>query len=417
MNSGDRRIYRVTKTWKWFTVVASPLLTALLAWGIREIIQNYLTGKGNSPLWLVVLIVMLLGILGCVFLGSILWAFRSFVVIHGDALVVRGIISVSRIGPDRMDGYRRLQGKMHLYLKDKNWAVTLAYYERQYEIENWVRRHAVDLDQQELIEEEDAIRRDITLGLTEGEKEGRLKRLRKIVGYFKAAAYLLAAVCAINFFFLKIDLVTKVTISALIIIPILLDLLAFHHRGHLRVDYREGTRYPQIFTGSMTCGVALTLVSLFDSDILFLEPFLSWFIPALMIKTLVWVVIDLNWIRMLYEKARLAAMITVAAFCILPAFWIGGSIYQVNKLLDHSPVIWNDTKVISKRISRSRTTSYVIKLEPWNKNIKKPLKINVTSKEFQLLVSGELARIGVRRGALNIPWVVGVTPATARLDL
>jgi hypothetical protein len=216
-----------------------------------------------------------------------------------------------------------------------------------------------------------------------------------------------------NFFLLKIEVVAGLVISALIIQPILLDILAVKHRDHIRVDYREGTRYPQIFTGSMTCGVALTLVSLFDSDILYLEPFLNWFIPGIMIKTLIWVVIDLDRIRILYEKARLAALITVIAFLFLPSFWIGGSIYQVNKHLDQSPLIWNNTTVISKRISRSRTINYVIRFEPWSQKIKNPLQINVSQKEYQELVVGKPAKIGVRRGALKIPWVAGVKSGTA----
>jgi hypothetical protein len=75
-------------------------------------------------------------------------------------------------------------------------------------------------------------------------------------------------------------------------------------------------------------------------------------------------------------------------------------------------VIWNATTVISKRISRSKTINYVIKLEPWSKKIKKPFKISVTRKEYQELVVGEPAKIGVRQGALKIPWVIGVKPAS-----
>ena len=76
MNFKDRQTYRVKKSWQWITILAGPLLAALMFWGIREIILNYLAGKG-SPLWAVVLIVLFLGVLGLVFLGSILWALRS----------------------------------------------------------------------------------------------------------------------------------------------------------------------------------------------------------------------------------------------------------------------------------------------------------------------------------------------------
>jgi hypothetical protein len=396
--------------WKWFAVIVSPLLTALMVWGGWEIVRNYLAGEGGSPLWLVVLLLVFLGTLGLIFLGSIMWVFRSRVVIREEEIEVRGLVLTRRIRPDHMEGFRYIQGKMHLYLKDRNWPVQLAFYERQIEIESWVRRRTTDLHQKDLQEEAEVFSRDLTLGLTPEEKEYRLFRLRKIVGIFKMVAYSVAVAGVLNFLFLKLDVLFKITISALVCIPILLDIVALHQRGHVHVDTREGSRYPEIFSASMVCGVALALMSLLDRDVLFLEAFLRWFIPALLLKALIWLIIDRKRIRVLHQKSRAVSAITVAAFFLLPSFWVGGSLYQINKHLDKSPVIWNATTVLNKRISKSRTVSYVIKLKPWHKEIEGPLKVTVSKEEFRKLVVGEPAKIGVRRGALSIPWVFGVKP-------
>lgn len=93
-----------------------------------------------------------------------------------------------------------------------------------------------------------------------------------------------------------------------------------------------------------------------------------------------------------------------------PSFWVGGSLYQIDKLLDKSPMIWHATTALNKRISKSKTVNFVIKLEPWHKGVEGPLKVTVSQEEFRRLVVGESAKIGVRRGALSIQRVSGVEP-------
>lgn len=155
------KTFRVATKWKWFLIAASPLLTALMLWGAWEIMRKVLAGESASPLWLAVLLAALLGTLAIVFLGAVVWAFRSRVLIQGEEMVVRGLIFTRRITPDRMAGFRYVQGKMHLYLKDRPWALQLAYYEGQGEIDGWVRQRTTDLHQKDLLKENEKIKKGV----------------------------------------------------------------------------------------------------------------------------------------------------------------------------------------------------------------------------------------------------------------
>lgn len=143
----------------------------------------------------------------------------------------------------------------------------------------------------------------------------------------------------------------------LVAIPILLDLLALRNRGDIRIDYQEGTRYPQIFSGTLACGIAVALLSMFDKTTLLGNEFYRWFIPIALAKGLLWLYIDFDRLRMLRTRSRFASTVTAASLVLLPAFWVGGSLYQVNQHFDNSSLSWNATEVLNTRRSSGKTVT------------------------------------------------------------
>lgn len=398
----------VAARWKWFTVAIAPLLVALMVWGAMEVVKNYLSGKGDPNIWVTGLVLALLGTLVLVFLASIPWAFRARIVLTGNRMTVRGLIRTRVITEGQIEGSRRINGQLHLYLKDRQWPLQPSHYENQQVINAWVFRHAQDLGAQELTEEDVAISRDLALGMTEAHKEVRLAKLRKIMKGINLLAYCGAVIGVVNVLFLEQDAVAKVTAAVLVSIPILLDLLALRNRGHIRIDYQEGTRYPQIFSATMVCGIGVVLVSLLDRSTLIGDEFYQWFVPVAVAKGLLWLFIDLDRIRTLHARGWFASTITAMSLMLLPAFWVGGSIYQVNQHLDRSRVTWHSTEVIDKKVSKGKTLSYSIKVAPWTPSLDEPPKLAVRRKQFKQIEVGMPIEIGVRQGALEIPWVAEI---------
>lgn len=398
----------VAARWKWLTVAIVPLLVALMVWGAREVIKNYLSGKGDPNVWVTGFVLALLGSLALVFLGSVLWAFRARIVLTSNRMTVRGLIRTRTIAEEQIEGTRWINGQLHLYLKDRQWPLQLSHFENQQVINAWVFRHAQDLGAQELVEEDVAISRDLALGMTQAHKEARLAKLRKIIKNINLLAYCGAVIGVVNVLFLEQDTVAKVVAAVLISIPVLLDLLALRNRGHIRIDYQEGTRYSQIFSTTMVCGIGVVLVSLLDRSTLIGDEFYRWFVPVAVAKGLLWLFIDLDRIRTLHARGWFASTITALSLMLLPAFWVGGSIYQVNQHLDSSSVTWHSTEVIDKKVSKGKTASYSIRVAPWTPSLDEPPELTMRRKQFKQIEVGMPIEIGVRQGALEIPWVAEI---------
>lgn len=404
----------VTAGRKWLTVALAPVLVALLAWGATEIVKNYSSGKGDPNIWVTGLVLALLGSLTIVFLASIPWALRARVVLAPDSLTVRGLIRTRVVTEAEIEGFRWINGQLHLYLKNREWPIQLSHYQDPSTINAWVFAHARDLAQQELAQEDAAINRDLNLGMTQRQKENRLARLRKIVKSVNILAYGVAAVGVVNALFLEQDMIAKTATGALVSIPILLDLLALRNRGHMRIDYQEGTRYPQIFSGTLACGIAVALMSVFAKTTLLGNEFYRWLIPIALAKGLLWLYIDLDRLRMLHARSRLASTVTAVSLMLLPAFWVGGSLYQVNQHFDNSSLSWNATEVLDTRKSSGKTVTYYAKVKPWNPSLAESPELVVSRKQFEQLKVGMPVEVGVKEGALSAPWVAGIRLVGAR---
>ncbi len=401
--------HRVAAGWKWFVALVFPVLAGLCAWALLDIIDEYRTGREWDNVWRFGLVLAILGGLVLFSLASVILIFRARVVLNGETLAVRGLFRTRVIAAREFDGYRWINGGLHLYLKGDQWPLNLTHYEGQGELIQWVSSHAPDLGALELARENQEIRRDPTLGMMESQKEAELARLRGLASKLNWVAYLGAAVFVPNAFLLEDPTVEKLAGAVLAAMPVGALVLASLNPGHVRFDYREGTRYPQVLTGILTSGLALGLVSLLDPHTLLGDAFYRWLVPVAVVNGLLWIVMESRGIRDLYQRGWLLAAITVASFFLLSAGWAGGAIYQINKNFDESEPTWSPTTVVGKRTESLRTgTSYYLKVEPWDAPGGEPLELSVSKAQYGALDIGAQVEVGVRGGALEIPWVADV---------
>lgn len=375
-----------------------------MAWAAYESLRNNLDDDGHIQVRVALLALLIFGGMSLVFLGALVWAFRARVVIDGDQMTVRGVINTTVVTPDRMNGFRYLNGQCYLYLKDRKFGLQIYGFENLPMILQWIRQRTHDVGEALLEEEDVAISEDQSLGFTKSDKEARLRSLRKTIHRANYPVYGAAAVGLINFLFVENDQVELVAVGILVLVPLLLDVLALSNRGHVRIDYDEGSRYPQILTGTLVAGVALAMISLLDRGTLLNGGFYDWLIVLITAKGLLWVLIDLDRLRSMLKRGRLITTVSIIGMLIISGFWIGGSLYQANKLLDTSEVRWHDTVIVEKKISSARTTSYTVALAPWDPGQKDVVEYTLRRAEFEVLGEGMRVRVGVRQGAVGIPW-------------
>ena len=244
--------------------------------------------------------------------------------------------------------------------------------------------------------------------MTVPEKNRRLAKLHRVVRIGNRFTFAAAGIGFVNFLFFELPAVEIATVGTLIAIPLLFDLLAVANRGQIKVDHDEGSRYPQILTGTLVAGCTLALMSLLDRGALIEPGFYEFFAAALIIKGFVWYSIDPHRIQTLRQRGSFVLVLSLAGICLLPAFWVGGSIYQLNKLLDPSPIEWHATEIIDKELSSGRTTSYSVIVAAWSNRIEGPVEVTVRRAEFEQFESGEPVSIGIREGAFGIAWVAAL---------
>ena len=207
------------------------------------------------------------------------------------------------------------------------------------------------------------IRADHSLGLMEKQKAERLAELRRIVKPVNWAGYVAAAIGGLNAFFLGNDQVQLVTAWALVAVPVVLFLLALRFRDQVRLDYREGSLYPEGMTGILASGIAIGLMSLLDHHNTLGERFSQFVYPLTVATALLWLHLERR--RILAQKRWLLIALHAASICFVSGFWAGGSIYQINKNMDDSEPVRDATRVTALRKSQERTgTSYRATVAP-----------------------------------------------------
>lgn len=402
--TSNRSVHRISLKYRWLTVLLVPPLVALMLWAGFESLHNNLGDDGEIQLWVVLMSSLVFGGMALVFVCALVWALRARVIIDGNEMTVRGAFFTTVVTAERMKGFRYVNGQLNLYLKDRRWGLQVAFFEDIRVITEWIRARTNDIVADLLKQEDAAIAGDQELGFSETDKEERLAVLRKVIRRFNYAAYVAGAVGFVNFLYLENSEVELIAFGTLMLVPLMLDMLALANRGHVRVDYEEGSRYPQIFTGTMMAGVVLALFSLLDQGALLDDAFYELLFIFILAKGMLWCFIDRDRLKVLLARSKLVMAITVVALFAVPGFWIGGSLYQVNKLFDESPTRWHATEILEKRISSGKTTSYAVELAPWDPAQDGPVEYALRRAAFERLEVGMPVQVGVRDGAIGIEW-------------
>jgi hypothetical protein len=415
-SSDTRSVHRISPRYRWLTVLLVPPLTALMLWAGFESIHNNLGADGEIQLWVILLSSLIFGGMALVFLCALVWAFRARVIIDGERMTVRGAFLTTVVTPDRMKGFRYLNGQLHLYLTDRRWAVQIGFFQNIWVISQWIRARTRNLLDEMLEEEDAAISGDQSLGFSEADKEDRLATLRKVIKRVDYLVYGTGAVAFINFLFVEDALVELIAIGVLMLVPVFLDFLALSNRGHVRIDYEEGSRYPQIFTGTMMAGVVLAMLSLLDRGALLDNRYYELLFALVLAKGLLWCFIDRDRLTVLLARGKVITAITVIAMFAIPGFWVGGSLYQANKLLDKSPTAWHATEIVEKKVSSGKTTSYTVELASWDPAQEDAVGYTLRRAEFEGFEEGMPVEVGVREGAIGIAWASDLRPAVERVS-
>ncbi len=380
-----------------------------LAW---TLFQQRLGGRVSENPWLFALFAAaLLGVL--VFLAAMaVLAWRAQLELGEEGFHLRGLVRTRWVPWTQVEGYRWLNGQMNVYLAEDEWPLNLGHFERRGPLVAWFAARVPDLHAEALAREADEIRADVALGFTDADKRARLGALRALVRMASWPGYAAAAIGAANALFLERADVQLAAACVLIAVPPVLILLALNYRGQIRIGPVEGSAYPDALPGILAASLALALIALLDPHTLLGDRFQRWAVPAGALLAGLWLAAERDRLR---EHARsYAGALALGAVLFLSGAWAGGGVYLFNTAADVSEPEWDTTRVSARSTSTTKAgKQYHVTVAPWRAS-PEPVKLDVPRAIYRRVRVGAPVRVGVRRGALGIPWVAAVRPAFGR---
>jgi hypothetical protein len=388
--------------------IAAPALAAGIAWLGYDIVQQRLAGRGWENVWLLAIVIATLCGLVLLFLTSFAHVLRGKLTVGEEGIEMRGIFRTRTIPWKRMEGYRWIGGRMNVYLADAEMPIEVGYFEDRATLYALFQSLLPDLDAAVTEREAREIRDDLSLGLTQPEKDARLAEMRRLAKAVNWTAYVIAGAGGANALVLGPEWLQLLAACVLVLLPLVLLALALANPNRLRLDYREGSIYPEGASGIIASSMGLGLMAALDPHTLLGERFFFWAAGLAAVFALAWVYVERE--RLAEHLRSIVGALNVLGIACFAAFWASGSVYLANKHADVSPPVWATTKVTGLRVTGRSGKSHLAKVAPWG-GLPEAVELDVPREAYRALTVGMEVEVGVRAGALDIPWVATVRPA------
>src|SRR2546426_6408138 len=223
----DESTFALTRWVRWLIAVVAPVFAGMLAWLMREIVQERLAGKGWDNVWLFAFILATLAILVFLNLYGLAFIVRGRLTINHQGVILRGVFGARSIPWDRIEGFRWNRGQgLFLFPAEDRWPANLTFFENQDLLYMWLYHHTPNLHWAELAKEADEIQANHELGMSVEQKQARLAGLKRITRTINWIAYVAGAVGALNALFFDDDRIQLATAWALVPVPVVFVLLA-----------------------------------------------------------------------------------------------------------------------------------------------------------------------------------------------
>lgn len=401
------QIYRTAKGWLVFVIIFTPPLTALLVWGIIEVLQN------NSSAWISGFVIIILLLMIVVMILGVVELFMMKIVIDTDKKTIssKGLFSFYRSAKNQLYfheiiGFRESENFISIESHDKKIKIS-HYIEKQDEIFELLSKHSeefasfVNLKTDTYLEEEKEILSNREYGKNEEEREVKLKRYRN----FARAMNTIGWLTTLWLFFSPRPYVIAMSIGA--VIPFLAFLLIRFSNGIIRSDDVDNSAHPSVGQALTVVSAAMGLRGIMDYNI-FSYQNLWYNVSALAIIMLAMLLFQ----NKEFHLKKLKNIYVILIFFVFFLFHSYGTTLFVNCYFDNSASKQYKAKVLDKRISNGKIDTYYIKVSAWGGQTE-PQEVSIEPNLYKELEQGSEVNIYLKRGRLKIPWFV-VTKTTNR---
>lgn len=268
------------------------------------------------------------------------------------------------------------QFKISLMIENKN------------DLLEWLNRHLINLDTADFQEEMNEIIHDTRLGETEEQRLwvlGRAKKWAKFLNglgffgmlwaYFRPEPY-------------------SYLIWTLIAVPLITLAFVRHFDGVMRLNGKRQSAFPNVAVAFMMPCIGMALRAFIDFNILSWDNF---WIPFAIFLTSIYI------ITLLFASdTRKNISTALLMFIICVAYGYSAAIC-LNGIMDTSSASIYNARIIGKRVSSGKHTTYNLNLSAWGP-MKSAKEVSVPKSIYDRHAVGGYADVILRHGKFGIPW-------------
>lgn len=381
--------YKIAKGWAIVMYIGAPFLIVLFG---SLLVLPFISGSGDVTiffiLWPVAISMIVIAVL------ALIDTVKARFVIAADRIYTTAVFNKRMLLFNEIKGYRITDKFIFVeaLIKEKKRIKISTYYEKSDEIKQWLFERYDDLDAVNIIAEEKSILEDAEFGRNTAERENHLKRARIATTTLNIIAIALSAWA----FFWPVPYGCLMT--ALILIPVVSVLLLKFSGGIIHLEAKNDSAYPTSMYSIAIPGFILAMRAFVDYNLTGYEKL--W--PAVLLSTLFFMVVVLIGNKeFAYDKIReLFTILGITVFFFCACF---GSVTILNCYYDRSEAQRFYAKVLNKRSSSGKHTSYYIELAPWGSQTESE-EVSISSEIYNRIQAGDTVRVNLKRGEFDIPW-------------
>lgn len=383
--------YKTAKGWAIFIYLFAPLLIGLFGWLLILPFQNGDFSPNASWILIPVSVAMI-----ALMIFGVIDVYKGRLIITDDRIISVSTFSNRELKLNEIEGFTVNEQYIFVEPNDKEKKkIKISKYTGGYnEILYWLSHSYPDLDEQKVIEEEQGILNDETIGWTREVREEKLSKARQTAKVINWAAGITAAW---TFFY---PTPYQYSILTAMVIPIIALLVVKFFDGLIRVDEKKGSAYPSVIYAFIYPSLGIMLRAILDYDVFDYSN--VWLTTAIMTLAFLFFLLIKQQEITFKKKLDYLTVSSLALFLFAYSF---GTVIHINCYYDNSEAEYFTAKVLDKRISSGKSTSYYLELSTWGKQ-EEVDEVSISKGFYNRIEVGDEVNIYFRNGKLKIPWFI-----------
>ena len=386
-----KKEYKIGKGWAIFIYIFTPLLIALFGW---LLIMPFVL-EDNSIEMLYFFAPISLGMIGLMVVG-LLDTIKGKVIVSSDTLSIRSTFINRDLKFQEIKGFQVEQNYIFVLpnTETKKRIKISTYIGNSSELIMWLSSNFPDLHQVNEEKEEAEILDNFDYGRNAEERSSRLNQAKKVAKFFNWASGLILVWTLFK------PEPYEYAILASMTLPIIASIIVIYYKGLIRIDEKKGSAYPTIFFAILMTSCGLFLRALLDYDIF---EYSNIWIPSITIGIALIILVTLGTKEFKFKKAK--DYFTILSLSIFFSGFGYGTVVTLNCMYDESVPESYQSKVLDKRISSGKTTTYYLELESWGPQTEND-DVSVSKELYENLEINDNVNIYLKKGWFEIPWFV-----------